>query len=381
MAEIKKWLEKQKTQNKTFGSFGYAQLNSPFDKEFELTKIYKEKWFFWKKTNKWEFSDFIKKIFIENNFKFESIIATESKENQIYIYFENWTNFKIPNKELENFLIKNSLEWEKKEDIEKKANNINHAIEAIYKNNEWFIFDWEINNEDIITDSLIKKYSLDKKYLNNNLKQLRVLLNIENQKLFKIYDITWESHKKQELLKKEIVFYTWIWNKYEWWAFYFGLNSEEIWLKVQELLNTMNISEIFNYIKNINKEIDWNLRRSDMVDQVNLKLTSALYDYTFDRLKNKDSPNKDFIKFIKLITGRWKLEIDFNKSYKEKQKFEYNEIDVDEIFKAQNIENKALIYVMYKKGWLLEEIKEKQKLEIKLEDEEMEWKTPKWVLT
>jgi len=44
------------------------------------------------------------------------------------------------------------------------------------------------------------------------------------------------------------------------------MQDKEIQFKVQELLDTMSLSEVFNYIKYINNEIDDNLRRSDMVN-------------------------------------------------------------------------------------------------------------------
>jgi len=34
--------------------------------------------------------------------------------------------------------------------------------------------------------------------------------------------------------------------------------------------------------------------------------------------------------------------------YKNKTEFDYENIDVDEMFKAQNIANKALIHIMYR---------------------------------
>ena len=279
---------------------------------------------------------------------------------------------------IQNFLLKKSLNWDKKENIEIKVKNLNDAIESIYIDNDWIVFNWEIDNEDIINNELISKYRLDKSLEWKNLKELKEHLDIENKKLFNIYKITWESHKKQDLLKKEIKFYAWIGDKYEWGANYFKLDTKEIRNKVVELCSTMSLIEIFDYIKNINKNIEWNFRRSDMVEQVNLKLINALYEYSFDRLKKEDPDNKEFIKFIKLITGRWTLEVDSSIKYENRQEFDYENLDVDENFKAKMIANKVLIHVMYKKWWLLEEIKNKKK--IKLEDKELEWKTPSWVL-
>lgn len=371
--------EQKETQKEIFESFDYTIIGEVFDKSVALINIYKNNWFFDKwVVNKWIFEDYIDTIFQENNLNYDSLIWTKFQNNKFYFYFDDWNDIEVEANDLKESLLSKALEWEKKEDIEARATNLNNAIEAIYQNNQSIIFDWEIDDNDIVTDRLIKKYKLDPSYKNLNLKELKSLLDIENSKLFRVYDITWESHKKQSLLKKEIDFYTWVWDKYEWAAFYIWMKTEEISLKVQELCDTMSLSWIFSYIQTINERIDWNLRRSDMVDQVNLKLTNALYDYTFDKLKKENSTNEDFIKFIKLITGRWKLEIDKDELYEEKQDFEYSDIDIDEMFKAQNVANQALIHIMYREWWLLEEIQDKK--EVTLEDEAMQWKTPSWLL-
>jgi hypothetical protein len=64
----------------------------------------------------------------------------------------------------------------------------------------------------------------------------------------------------------------------------------------------MTMLEIFDYIKSTNKAIDDNLRRAGIVDQVNLKFISNLYDYTFKRLKKENATSQEWIAFVKLIT-------------------------------------------------------------------------------
>ena len=58
----------------------------------------------------------------------------------------------------------------------------------------------------------------------------------------------------------------------------------------------------YNKWNHINKDIDGNFRRSDMVTQVNQKLVNALYNYSFERLKKEDGSDKDFIELIKVMT-------------------------------------------------------------------------------
>jgi len=363
------WSNEKETVKKNFQSFDYIEIKEVWNIYDKIISVYEWKWFFMKRDLlKDEFWSFLKNIFQKRGILRDNISAVKYQQNKFFLKTLNWEEIIIEHKELTNFLLAHLLKTEKKQDIEKRVSNLNQAIETIFDENNYLI-NWEIDNKDILKTS---KFWVDLD--GKNLWDLKQKLDIENKKLFRIYDITWETYKKQELLKKEIKFYTWIWDDYEWWAFYFKMTTDEINSKIQELWKTMTTDEIFEFIKKLNNDIDNNFRRSDMVEQINLKLISWFYFYTFDRLKKENAPNKDFIDFIKLITWRWNLKLDNKEIYNKKQEFSYEDINVDENFKEYSIANKALIYVMYKKWWLLEEISSKK--EIKIEDKELEWKTP-----
>ena len=66
----------------------------------------------------------------------------------------------------------------------------------------------------------------------------------------------------------------------------------------------MSIDELFSYIKKLNSEIDDNYKRAEIVNQVNLKIISAFYNYSFTRLQKEKSENKKYVELIKLMTGR-----------------------------------------------------------------------------
>lgn len=364
--------EIQKTEKEIFQSFAYEELWDVISNLDKIVYIYEEKGFL-KKLNLYDFQfeKFLNDVFKKNGISAESISSTKFENNKFYFKTNSGEEKTINYTELENLLLKDILKTEKKEDIEKRVANLTWAIEKIFYDNN-FLINWEIDDKDKLKTS---KFWKDLMY--KNLRELKEMLDIENEKLYQVYDITWEARKKQDLLKKEIDFYAGVWDDYEWWAFYFKMTTEDIRKKVWELWKSMTTEELFEYIKNVNNNISDNFKRSDMVETTNLKLISWLYDYTFDRLKKENASNKDFIDFIKLITWRWKLEIDKKELYDKKQDFDYKSIDVSENFKDQIIANNALIYVMYKKWWLIEEINSKK--EVKLEDEELEWKTP-WTI-
>jgi hypothetical protein len=64
----------------------------------------------------------------------------------------------------------------------------------------------------------------------------------------------------------------------------------------------MSNDEVFAFIAQTNESIEDNTKKSDMVNQLNLKLTNQLYKQVFERLLSTEAPDKDFIGFAKVVT-------------------------------------------------------------------------------
>jgi len=299
-----------------------------------------------------------------------SLNDIEFKDNK-FLFYGDWINIWFTVNEVNNNSVKSILAGEKIESIKTKVNNIHLAIESIYKENDWFsIFDWEINDQDIINTNDYGDYCEWK-----NLSQLREMLEKENNKLYTIYDINWESHEKQKLLKKEISFFTGVWKEwlYEWWAKYFALSTEEIDEKVRGILWTMdNFDDIFDYLRNIHRDIKSNFKKSEMVKQVNWKLVKSLHTMIFNKLKLENADNMIFVEFSKILTGRWKP-----KKWKDIWT-SYETIPMYEPFKDHSMANESITYVMMKNWWVLEGINTR----IEVQDPDIEkWKKSQEIIS
>jgi hypothetical protein len=66
----------------------------------------------------------------------------------------------------------------------------------------------------------------------------------------------------------------------------------------------MSNREVFDFIEQVNSSIEANTKKSDMVNQVNLKLINQLYTQVFERLLSNNASDRDFIDFAKVVTGR-----------------------------------------------------------------------------
>jgi hypothetical protein len=69
----------------------------------------------------------------------------------------------------------------------------------------------------------------------------------------------------------------------------------------------MTNEEVYAFIAETNASIEDNTKKSDMVNQINLKLTGELYRQIFERLLSTQAPDADFIGFAKVVTGRGRL--------------------------------------------------------------------------
>jgi len=249
-----------------------------------------------------DFSEFLDSFLTSKSIDESSLIAVSYGRKTFSIYTQNWDyNFSI--NEFKSFLIEKALGGHDRELTEKRAKNLRLAIESIFAANDKLIFDGEINNE---------------------------------------------------VLRQGLQVFAGIWWVYEWWAKYFSLSREEIDHKVENLLASMwDINEVFDYIKSINADIKNNFKKSDMVNQVNGKLIQSLYTQTFNRLKSTNAPNKDFIEFAKILTGRWEILRWKNGDYK------YGKLKMEKKWKDYQMANEAIVYTMLREGWVLDNITNK----------------------
>jgi len=339
-----------------------------------------------KKIDNQIFEEILNEKISENNIKPEQLKSVEFKNNTFIIYLKEWWSISFELGDIEKYKIDKVLNWKQKKEIEQRVTNIQKAIEKVIKDNN-FIYNWEINDDDILEKDFFWDYDLPKDLYGKNLKQLKDLLNLEQQKLFTIYEISWETKKKQELLKEELKVFAAVWDKENDWDYYEGmaryasLSSLEIEKKVGLLVKDMNNQEIFDYMKESHKSISENYKKSDMVKQINWKFIDALNKIVFKKLKKENASNKDFIEFAKILTWRWKLEIDKNQKYEKLDEFKYDDLDIDNQFKAIDIANKAIIFIMTRKDWVIDNLKKKKEVEWNwFEDEELEWKEPKQII-
>lgn len=378
---MKKWFnifEWIKAQKQTFESFGYKEVKWSSKKEkyrnfikiLYLNKLIKNS----------EKRKRIEKPILEElenrKLNFENIIWTKFEDNKIYIYLDNWENFSIS-----YLAIQNSI-FRKSDKIWEKIVSITKAIDSIYEENKWIIINDEINNYDIITDEFIVKYSLNKSFKWKNLLELKSILDIEKRNLFKISVLTWSNKKYLALLKFEVEYFMWTTDKTEGSARYHSMNNnwevkeESIRQTAWEIVNTMEYPELIKYIRKIHADIDDNLKKSDIVTQVNSKLLDSLYVMMFDKLKKEKAETKDFIELVKVMTWRW---VKINKKGED---FEYESLEWDTQFRDIERANEIMIYIMERPWWIIEKlVKEKNWINnVEVKDEKLNWETPAWIL-
>jgi len=299
--------------------------------------------------------------FLEKNAIDKNQLKWAEYRNEIFsIHLHNWDILNIELKDIQKSIAETILPHDQKKKSEEKIEKLLLAIKSIYQDNDWILWDREINDDDKVKSTNFDIHGMSLEGL--SLSSLRKLIEQEKWNLFQIYKVTWETEAKQKLLKEEINLFAGVWGLYEWGARYFSLSESEINRKVSGLLSTMsNTSEIFEYIKKINKYIRKNRKKSDMVTQVNGKLIQSLYRKTYERLKNENAPNKDFIECCKIMTWRWK-------SSGEKNGFAYENLTMEESFKDYQLGNEIIIHLMMKKWWVFDNMKK----EFSVQDPEVE---------
>ncbi len=298
------------------------------------------------------------------------IIAAAFTQWNFEIYLQNWEKHIFSVQDFTDYRISESLQWEKIEDIETKVSWLLWAIDLIYNDNDWFFSDGEIDENDRVGSW---------EYQWKTLWELKDELDIEKIKLYNVYSITWDSHKQQELLRREIEMFAWVWWVYEWWARMFSLSDSDMTSYVGLMIQDMNIDKIFNTIIWFNEKINSNWRASDLVDSSNMKLMNAFYIQTYEKLISNESPNSDFIRFAEIITWRATTLSNIKDRKWNVRWTKERKISFDNAMASYDIASKALLYVMNRPDWVLETIQNSKK-DFEFWDPELKDKNPTTIL-
>lgn len=334
----------ESTSPESFSWWDYISLSHVRDISDGILNDYD--WYFREKNiYRFDFEAFLEDFLTQNNISENDISAHKQEADTIFLKLKNGEELSFTLSEVQNFLTSESLWGISIEDHESKMQNILDATESIYHDNEGIFFNGEIDSDDTVQSE-----DFWPELQGKTLQQLREIYDEEKQTLILAQRTQEKSHINREILQREIELFAGIGDTFEGWARYFSLSSEEIGFRISQIISQMSNEEIFFYIRDINSKINDNWRKSDMVNQVNGKLTQALYEQTFLRLQEQNAPERDFLTFAKVITGR-SIE-----TVRKWNRFEEVESSLDSNYAGYEIANRALIHIMYRDGWVLDTI-------------------------
>lgn len=276
-------------------------------------------------------------------------ICYVSYENNIFSLYNNQKEklLDFSQNDINSYIAQQLLWAQDIKIIETRVAKIQEAIDSIYDENHGWIY-----NSDLDDDDRVKNWE----YAGKNMSELRELLDTETQLLFQVYELKWETQKKVAILKKNMQFFAGVGDKYESWAHYFKLSKSEIQSSVKTMIQNMENSEIFEYIRWVNRDIYENGRRSKMTDQVNAKLVQALYSWTFEKLKTQRAPDEDFFELARVMTWRKTVIQEF---YSHKEWYGWKsetevQGDIDTLARDIELANYVLLYVMHREWWVFD---------------------------
>ena len=241
---------------------------------------------------------------------------------------------------------------------EKRAENIQKAIQYIFHENKWLLWNDEINHDDILDT---KEFWEDLDWL--TLKGLQRMFDIEFNGLQKIYNIQWETQKQIWFIKAEIQYKVGIGDTYDWWARYFSMKSWNIQRRVDYIVEHSSYDELFTYINQLNHDLEDNEKTETIaLEYQNKRCMEQLYETTFQRLEKEMPDSKYFLEFAKCITWRWKsIEYSVEKHSYLYNKYwlqPYESLPIMTEYKDVDLANRALMYVMYMEGGVISRVQD-----------------------
>ena len=319
----------------------------------------------------------------------------EKKESFIYIYLWDKSKFFVLNlddpSDTWEIYSRPSLGDNKKRilELEQEIEKITSAMDEIYKNNyyeldnnSWFEF-----SEDVIMTDKYWKTLWWESIKWKNIRQLKELLDVFQRELLLRYNITWETTRNLKSFEQRLAFIFGIWDEYESWASYFNMSSVEsrdvAKKEIKKLLSQKTPEESLDYLIRIHEIIDKNQKQSDIVEKSYTFFTQELHKQIFEKLKENNAKDELFLRFAKITTWRgivveegvyyrWVL-------YKVKWKKTLREMTIDDNYRSPEYANKAILYIVYRKWWLMSRVSVKEAF--KIQDEKLNWRTPVEIVT
>lgn len=276
---------------------------------------------------------FLKFSYSSNKIFFETVDNSWKKEKLI---------FNLETKKFEKEIEKKLSETPK---LLENSSNILSAMDDIFQRNENDEFFWEINEKDVLKTDLYDKNSLKLKW--KNLRELQIIFR-ENQKKLDSIQSSFSPEEKKDFIrqqKKYLEIFSWIGDKYEWWAAYL-LETETNFQKIAEnIIKNSSITEVLLYMAELHQKIDWNNFQSKTVEKT-YKMTMDLFsEWLFQRLKKENAPDSDFVNFSKILTWRG--------DYKN---WKFEDKDIDEELRNPALATEALNFVFTRKWWMFEKM-------------------------
>ena len=307
------------------------------------------------------FERFLMSTLQKNQIEEWQLFATEYRNETFFLYLSNGRSVTFTIDDFKQYLEAEMLADVSLEEVEWRVQAIKDAMESIYTRNNGWIYNSNLDDTQLVESG---------PYAGKNMRELQAHLDIETRLLFAVYDLRWETKKKQVILKRKIKLLAWVWDKYETGAEHFRLTDEEIHGYVEDLIRDKSYDEIFAYIRDVNKAIRENRKRSHMTNQINGNLVHALYLQTYDKLKIEDAADEDFFELARVMTGRKDIVRERMNSYWSSDTYMREAIrDIDYDFRSIDMANQVLLYVMHRPWGVFDTLSEELgKIDIEMKD-------------
>lgn len=364
---------------------------SSWDNAFEYFLYEKINLFYtkWKIEEFWQNNDKVKDVndnilnYIRNNLDRDNItfVSLEWNESNIIIRYYDYEDqkekelvFDLNAQENESLYVWDSSDEvyaQKLEDTKmlwkhaEKADLILQVMDYVFQKNEEEWFD-ELNHEDIVDQEGLMN-SLTQEY-RDKLHELKIdfwdmnLLNLQKEfetVLSEYSDLRWWIYEKDltsddlllESKQKYLDMIMWIWDKYEWAASYLKKDTQIFEETLCDIISNKSIEELLQFIIDQHEIIDSNDYQSTTVEESYKTYIEKLQWETFQRLKNENATEKQFLDFAKIITGR------------------LNDNNIDDNLRNQELSNEVVLHIISRKDGVMDKINKDKSIVV--EDEKV----------